>query len=88
MLLTYKVILHNNQLEWRDTMPKNLSPQSSVEVYVTILENPSDDVDKTAVGEQMAQVLQSLAELPERSISDPVAWEREMREDRPLPLRA
>lgn len=88
MLLTYKAILHNNQLEWHDTAPKNLLPHSPVEVYVTILENPSDDVDKTAVGKKMAEVLQMLAELPERSISDPLAWERETREDRQLPLRS
>lgn len=88
MLLTYKAVLHNNQLEWRDTAPKNLLPQSSVEVYVTILENQSDDVDKTAVGKKMAEVLQLLAELPERSISDPLAWEQETREDRRLPLRS
>ena len=88
MLLTYKAILHNNQLEWRDSAPKDVLPQSSVEVYVTILENQGENVDKTAVGVQMATVLQSLADLPERSISDPIAWEREVREDRSLPLRS
>lgn len=88
MLLTYKAILHNNQLEWRDSAPKDVLPQSPVEVYVTILENQGENVDKTAVGKKMADALQSLAELPERSISDPAAWEREIREDQPLPLRA
>jgi hypothetical protein len=88
MLLTYKAILQNNQLEWHDAAPENLPPQTPVEVYVTILEKQREGDEKTAVGQEMAQILQSLAELPERSIVEPLAWERETRADRQLPSRS
>ena len=39
-------------------------------------------------GQQMAAVLNELAQLPERTlIADPVAWQREQRQDRALPGR-
>ena len=39
-------------------------------------------------GQQMAAVLEQLAQLPERApIADPVTWQREQRQDRALPGR-
>lgn len=39
-------------------------------------------------GHQMADILERLAQLPERRvIPDPVAWQKAQREDRPLPGR-
>ena len=87
MLNTYKAILRGNHLEWDGDAPDHLTQKDAVIVYVTILGEP---VVPSAVeqGQRMAAALEQLAAinaLPD--LTDPVAWEREMRQDRPLPDR-
>ncbi len=86
MLTSYKAILQDNQLVWVGKQPELAS--APVEVYVTVvggLVNEAEQRERTAL---MMAALRQLAELPERSIVDPLAWEREMRRDRELPYRS
>jgi hypothetical protein len=87
MLNTYKAILRGNHLEWDGDAPDHLVPEDAVAVYVTI---PEKLVVPSAAeqGQRMAAALEQLAAvnaLPD--LTDPVAWEREIRQDRPLPDR-
>lgn len=73
-------------------LPAWLKP-GRVHVLMTVesmQENPKRQ-KLTATPEMIAQRAAALAEIrkinPYRDITDPVEWEREMREDRPLPGR-
>ena len=88
MWLTYKAILRGNRLEWQDTPPAHLTPEHPITVQVTILDETEQMTRNGQSGPQMAAVLEQLATMhafPE--ITDPVAWERELRQDRALPER-
>lgn len=88
MLVTYKAILKNNRLEWRDTVPDQLLPDQAVAVHVTILDEPVTPPTDASRGQRMAAALEKLAAaLSLEGISDPAAWEREIRQDRVLPDR-
>ena len=88
MLATYKAILRGNQLEWHEQIPPQLA-QQPVAVYVTLLDVPITATEKSVQGAQMAAALTALATLQSESqtIVDPIAWEREQRQDRSLPHR-
>ena len=86
MLETYSAILHNNHIEWTGDAPASLPPDQAVRVQITLLDRAAP-VDAEQ-GRRMAAALERLAArsaLPE--IVDPAAWERDIREDRPLPDR-
>jgi hypothetical protein len=84
MLRTYKAILHENQVEWLEPPPEK---SDTVQVYITVLEEPAPEL-RPQRGRMMAE---ALAELARRGtfaeITDPVAWQRELRSDRALPER-
>ena len=81
---TYKAVLHDNQVEWLEPPPEK---SDATQVYITFLEEP-DSVSPSNRGRLMAEIL---AELARRGtfaeITDPVAWQRELRADRALPDR-
>ncbi len=82
MLNTYKAVLRGNRVEWTGEAPDRLTRDRPVRVSVTILETIA------VQGQQMAEALEKLAHLNAApAIVDPVAWEREQREDRHLPGR-
>ena len=82
---TYRAILKGNRLEWIESEPTHLDSEQPVEV--TILDTPGD-VDTTTQGQRMAKALERLAAANTFAhIKDPVAWQREIRKDRPLPGR-
>ncbi len=82
---TYRAILKGNRLEWIESEPTNLDAEQPVEV--TILDSPSD-VGPSTQGQRMAKALERLAAANTFAhIKDPVAWQREVRKDRPLPGR-
>ena len=85
MLQTYKAVLTDNHLEWLDE--KNVSVSSQpILVYVTLLED--EPIPKpTFPSQQTVDILQAIADNGGPNIDDPVAWQREMRQDRPLPFR-
>jgi len=88
MLNTYKAILRGNHLEWTGDAPKHLTQEDAVMVYVTILNEPVVVPAVTQQGQRMAVALEQLAAINAlKEITDPAAWEREVRQDRSLPDR-
>ncbi len=82
---TYRAILRGNRLEWTDSEPTDLNPEQPVQV--TIVKAP-DDPDALKQGRTMANALERLATTNAfAEMKDPVAWQREIRKDRPLPNR-
>jgi hypothetical protein len=81
MLLAYPALLKGNRLVWTEEAPPNVQ-NGGVRVYVIVL--PADD-EVASRGEQMAAALANLAKMGGvTAIQDPIAWQRELREDRPL----
>lgn len=75
---TYRAILQGSQITWLDT-PPDLPPDT--EIYVTVAQT----ISKASRGQAMAAALEKLAQLNPFGDDDPVAWQRETRQDRPLP---
>ncbi len=88
MLQTYKAVLRGNFLEWIGDAPVQIEDESGVTVEVTILGDAAAESARREQGLRMAEALEKLAEINALAdITDPVAWQREVREDRPLPGR-
>lgn len=90
MLPTYKTILRGNRLEWRGSVRQYLPTDRPVAVHVTVLDEPLVDVDagEKGQGARMAAALERLAEIHALvDIDDAATWEREARQERPLPGR-
>lgn len=85
MLPTYPAVLRQNRIEWTGETPPGLSADESVPVHVTLLAPPP--VAGSNQGQRMAAALEKLANSALAQIADPLAWERERREDRGLPGR-
>ncbi|MBA4068040.1 MAG: hypothetical protein C0501_30910 [Isosphaera sp.] len=85
MLPTYPAVLTDDRLEWSGETPPGLTGR--VRVYVTLLDPPpTPHADR---GNRAVAALERLAALGGlSSIPDPLAREREQREDRDLPGRA
>ncbi len=86
---TYRAVLKGNRLEWREEIPPEIAGEREVPVDVTILRDERFSVSRAGnTGERMAAALEKLAASQAvTSIEDPVAWQREVRRDRPLPGR-
>ncbi len=83
MSQTYKAILKGDHLEWTETRPPIVEHGQPVEV--TLLGDPKQNEDRR---KRMAEALDKLAASDAfADIPDPVAWQREIRKDRPLPGR-
>lgn len=83
---TYRALLHGDRLEWLEEGPE---PRTDVplRVHVTVLEQGSPAEAPTR-GRAMAAILEKLAERRTfAAITDPVRWQRELRQDRVLPGR-
>jgi hypothetical protein len=89
VLTTYKAILRGDHLEWRNDVRVSVSPDRAVAVYVTVLDEPvTPTLNPQDQGRRMAAALAQLAQLNAcADITDPVAWERQMRQERALPNR-
>ena len=86
MLMTYEAILEGNKLKWKGAAPRQTVEKKEVAVYVTILDTPPlEEARAQAQGRKMADALAALAALDNRSITNPLAWQEEVRQDRPLP---
>ncbi len=86
VLTTYKAILRGDHLEWRGDVHVPVPPDRAVAVYVTVLDEPvTRDTNHKDQGQRMAAALARLAQLNAcADIADPVAWERQMRQERAL----
>jgi hypothetical protein len=83
---TYKALLHGDRLEWLEEAPE-LQTDAPLRVHVTVLEQESPS-EAPARGHAMAALLEKLAERRTFSaITDPVRWQRELRQERVLPGR-
>ena len=84
MKRAYKAILHGDKVEWLNGAPDTDEP---LQVEITV------DVDGTGdlIEEELSPVSHLFQELADMGafaeIDDPVAWQREIRRDRPLPDR-
>jgi len=88
MLATYLGILRNNRIEWSGDGPEKLPADQPVRVHVTLLDQIAPATPASEQGRRMAAALENLATVRGvEGIADPAAWEREMRQDRPLPGR-
>ena len=84
MSTTYTGILRDNQIEWTQPAPPK-APAEGLRVQVTLLDAVPNSASQ---GQQMAAALARLAANHAlASIADPLAWERELRQDRELPGR-
>ena len=82
MLRTYKAILRGDRIEWIDGPPAPVRPTP---VHITLLEDETAEPVEQR-GREMARALEALAQAGGLStISNPVAWQRELRQDRALP---
>ena len=84
MLRTYKALLHGDHVEWLDKRPEHTRPMP---VNIT----PLEDTPLQPAGERGRVMAEALAALASRgtfaAITDPVAWQREVRHERTLPAR-
>ncbi|MEK8017474.1 MAG: hypothetical protein VSS75_011450 [Candidatus Parabeggiatoa sp.] len=81
MLQTYNALLNNDCLQWLDQIPPE-SQQRSIKVLVTILDElPKPEL---SANNKAIEILQKIADNGGPGIDDPVAWQREMRQDNPL----
>lgn len=71
-------------MEWDGAEAPQLGLNDEARVIVTLLEKST----RTVSGEAMAAAMAAIAAMPDRTIiEDPSAWQREIRQDRPLPGR-
>ncbi|PSB11838.1 hypothetical protein C7B61_01890 [filamentous cyanobacterium CCP1] len=78
---TYRAILQGSQITWID-IPPDLPPKT--EIYVTVTHTTSNKANR---GQAMAAALARLAQASPFSNIDPIVWQQETRQDRPLPGR-
>ena len=84
MRRAYKAVLHGDRVEWLDGAPETEGPLA---VEITIVEE-SDSCPPDEQSKPVSELFQALADMGAfADIEDPVAWQREIRKDRPLPGR-
>lgn len=86
MTQSYRAVLRGDRVDWIDPPP---SRQGDTPVQITLLHpDPEPEDARRARRQSAVAALEALAAAGGiASISDPVAWEREIRQDRPLPGR-
>ena len=83
MLRTYRAVLRGNEVEWIDPPP---APARATPVHITILGDEEDPaVLPTTTMRDALEVLARDGGIA--GITDPTAWQREIRHDRVLPGR-
>ncbi len=80
----YRAVLYGNQVRWIDTPPKRTRP---TEIQV-IFRGEGIRALPAERGPAMAAALEKLARAGTfAALADPIAWQRETRQDRTLPGR-
>jgi hypothetical protein len=81
----FEAILKGNLLEWANEVPRH--GDRPVRVYVTLQEERST-LSPQLRRQRIVEILEKIATNNAfAEISDPVEWQRELRQDRPLPGR-
>ena len=84
MKRAYKAVLHGDRVEWLDAAPEAKGP---LPVEITVEMGPIGDLTEEEI-KPVSHLFQALADMGTfADIEDPVAWQREIRKDRPLPGR-
>jgi hypothetical protein len=82
----YKATIHNERIEWESEIPADVKNGDRVEVEITLAQKPL--TQSVADRRRALAALKAIADRGGiRSIPDPVAWQREVRKERPLPGR-
>ena len=85
MLEKYRATIHGETISWDGDIPAEVAKDGIMKVYVTRV---SETVNSVPNGQRAMAALERIAEKGGiQSIVDPVAWQREIRKDRPLPGR-
>ncbi len=85
MLEKYRATIHGDTISWDGDVPAEVAKDGVMEVYVTRVGETNNTVPN---GQRAMAALERIAEKGGiQSIVDPVAWQREIRKDRPLPGR-
>lgn len=88
MFQTLPAVLHGSHLEWTGAVPEALDSGRPITVEVVVLTPPTAPISDAERRRRLGAILREVAKRePFASIEDPVAWQREIREDRPLPGR-
>lgn len=78
---TYTGILTGDRITWKGNAPSTAQP---VEVQVTLVATENERARRQA---RIGLILDELVRLnPYREVGDPVAWQQDIRKDRPLPI--
>ena len=87
MTHTYPAVLRDGRIEWIGDPPPGLPDGAGVRVEVVM--PPAPPPDDAERGRQMAAIFQQIADRGTAfaEITDPVAWQREIRRDKPQPGR-
>jgi hypothetical protein len=86
MVRTYRALLRGNRLEWLEEAPESENDHP-LRVQVTILDQGTA-AEEVSRGQAMAALLEQIAARGRlAAIEHPVKWQREIRQDRPLPGR-
>jgi len=81
----FEAILKGNLLEWAREVPKQ--SDRPIRVYVTLQEDRSS-LSAELRRQRIVEILEKIAASNVfADINDPVEWQRELRQDRPLPGR-
>jgi hypothetical protein len=82
MLRTFEALLKGKLLEWTNDAPQQ--SDRPLKVYVTLLEEKSS-ISADIRRQKIVEILEKLAASQTfAEVTDPVAWQREMRQDRLL----
>lgn len=84
MLTTYKARLQGSHIHWTDEQPNSILPNQNFDVLITVLSaNDLTSVSAQDRGKRMAACFEKIAQTGGvKGISDPVAWQQEIRQDR------
>jgi len=87
MLQSYKAVLKGNQLEWMDEKKVSMNNQP-VLVYVTLLKEEPISQALKLPGKSAVDILEEIAGLngAVSKMTDPVKWQREMRQEQTDPF--
>jgi hypothetical protein len=81
---TYRAVLRGDRVNWIDPPPRL---EGDTEVVITFVEVVPEAVLRARRKSAVAALAELAAAGGIASIPDPVAWQREIRKDRPLPSR-
>jgi hypothetical protein len=84
MSQTYKAVIEGDRIKWDGPAPELAGP---IRVEVSLPGPPVRRVLQGGDGPGAAAALAAIAAMGGLGVEDPVAWQREVRQDRPLPGR-